>query len=162
MRFLLLIILLCVSAAPGWAADVESQAICTFTDQNEVSVRYNPVSTRDSSRPQNGKVWAPGGSPLLLFAQTPITVNNVDLPVGAYSLYLIPNKSDWTLIVNKNVNPRGTYSEKDDLVRTKMESAPLGSPSDHLNVSFGRIAPKQCELRVYYDKIGTWATLSEK
>jgi hypothetical protein len=162
MRFLLLIILLCVSAAPGWAADEESQAICTFTDQNEVSVRYHPVSTRDSSRPQNGKVWAPGGSPLLLFAQTPITVNNVDLPVGAYSLYLIPNKSDWTLIVNKNVNPRGTYSEKDDLVRAKMESAPLGSPSDHLNVSFGRIAPKQCELRVYYDKIGTWATLSEK
>jgi hypothetical protein len=162
MRFLLLIILLWVPAATGWAADAESQAICTFADQNEVSVRYNPVSIKDSSRLQNGKVWAPGGSPLLLFAQTPLTVNNVDLPVGAYSLYLIPNKNDWTLIVNKNVNPRGTYSEKDDLVRAKMEGAQLGSPSDHLNLSFGRIAPKQCELRVYYDKIGTWATVSEK
>ena len=162
MRLLLLIMMLCVSASPGWAATAESQAICTFTDQNEVSVRYDAVSTKGSSRPQNGKVWAPGGSPLLLFAQTPLTVNNVDLGVGAYSLYLIPNKSDWTLIVNKNVNPGGTYSEKDDLVRTKMEGAPLGSPADHLNVSFGRIAPKQCELRVYYDKIGTWAILSEK
>ena len=162
MRFLLFFFLLCFSAAPGWAADAESEAVCTFTDQTEVSVRYNPVSSKGSSRPQNGKVWAPGGSPLLLFAQTALSVNNVTLPVGAYSLYLIPSKGDWTLVVNKNVNPGGAYSEKDDLVRTKMEGAPLGSPADHLTVSFGRIAPKQCELRVYYDKIGTWTTLAEK
>lgn len=162
MRFLLLFILLCFSAAPGWAADAEADAVCTFADQNELSVRYNPVSTKDRSRPQNGKIWAPGGSPLLLFAQTALSVNHVGLPVGAYSMYLIPGKDDWTLVINKNVTHGGDYSDKDDLVRTRMTGAKLGSPAEHLTVSFGRIAPKECEMRVYYDKVGTWATLSEK
>ena len=65
-------------------------------------------------------------------------------------------------MINKNVSSGSAYNEKDDLVRTRMEGAKLGSPADHLTISFGRIAPKQCEIRAYYDQSGTWATLSEK
>ncbi|HEX4487497.1 MAG TPA: DUF2911 domain-containing protein [Terriglobales bacterium] len=159
MRYLLILIMLTASA---WAADAEANAVCTFADDTEMSVRYNPVSIKDNPRPQNGKVWAPGGSALLLFTQTELSLNNISLPVGAYSLYLIPDKNAWTLVVNKSVNPTGAYDEKADLVRLKMESAKLGSPADKLNISFGRIAPKQCEIRAYFDQSGTWATLSQK
>lgn len=162
MRLILLIVLLFVGTAPGWAASPEATAVCTFADQNELSVRYNAVSTKDSPRPQNGKVWAPGGSALVLFTQSELAVNNVKLPVGAYSLYLVPDKQDWTLIVSKNVNPTGAYDEKQDLVRARMEGAKLGSPAERLNISFGRIAPKQCEMRVYFDQSGTWTTVEEK
>jgi hypothetical protein len=161
MRLLLLSVIALLTAAPGWAANSEATAVCTFTDQTEISVRYNPVSTKENPRMQNGKVWAPGGSPLVLFTQSELSVNNVSLPVGAYSLYLIPGK-DWTLVVNRNVSLGSAYEEKQDLVRARMESAKLGSPADHLTISFGRIAPKQCEMRVYYAQSGTWTTLAEK
>lgn len=157
MRYLLILFLL---TAAAWAA--ESTAVCTFGDDTELSVRYNPVSTKDNPRAQNGKVWAPGGSALLLFTQSELSLNNISLPVGAYSLYLIPDKSAWTLVVNKNVSPASVYNEKEDVVRLRMEGAKLGSPADKLNISFGRIAPKQCEIRAYFDQSGTWATLSQK
>jgi hypothetical protein len=159
MRHLLILILL---TAPAWAAAAEATAVCTFADDNEVSVRYNPVSTKDNPKAQNGKIWAPGGSPMVLFAQTQLSVNNISLPVGAYSVYLIPGKDAWTLVINKNVSAGSAYDEKSDVVRLRMEGAKLGSPADHLNISFGRIAPKQCEIRAYFDQSGTWATLSEK
>jgi hypothetical protein len=162
MRFLLLLFLLWVGVAPGWAATPEADAVCTFADQTELNVRYQRVSTKDNPRPQNGKIWAPGGSPMVLFTQSELSVNNVSLPVGAYSLYLIPGKDTWTLVVNKNVSAGSEYNEKDDLVRVRMEGAKLGSPADRLNISFGRIAPKQCEMRAYFGQSGTWATLSEK
>ena len=162
MRLLLVMVLLFVGTAPGWAVNPEATAICTFADDTELSVRYNPASTKDSPRAQNGKIWAPGGSPLLLFTQSALSVNNVSVPVGAYSMFLIPGKDAWTLVVNKNVNPASAYDEKEDLVRARMEGAKLGSPADHLNISFGRIAPKQCEIRAYFDQSGTWATISQK
>lgn len=162
MRLLLLIILLCVGTAPGWAAGSESTALCTFGDETELSVRYIPASTKDNPRAQTGKIWAPGGSPLVLFTQSELSVNNVTLPVGAYSLYLIPGKDAWTLVVNKNVSQGSAYDEKDDLVRARMEGAKLGTPAERLNISFGRMAPKQCEMRVYFDQTGTWTTLLEK
>jgi hypothetical protein len=162
MRLLLLLILLFVGTAPGWAANSEATALCTFADETELTVRYNPVSTKDSPRPQNGKIWTPGGSALVLFTQSELSVNSVKLPVGAYSMYLIPGRDSWTLVVNKNVSSSATYDEKQDLVRARMEGAKLGSPAEHLNVSFGRIAPKLCEMRVYFDQSGTWTTLAEK
>jgi hypothetical protein len=157
-----LVMAVVASAVPGWADNPEATAICTFADDTELTVRYNPVSTKDNPRAQNGKVWAPGGSAMVLFTQSELSVNHVNLPVGAYSLYLIPGKDDWTLVVNKNVSSGSAYDEKQDLVRAHMEGAKLGSPAEHLNVSFGRIAPKQCEVRVYFDQSGTWTTLAEK
>jgi hypothetical protein len=159
MRQFIIFILL---AAPAWAAAAEATAVCTFADDNEVSVRYNPVSTKDSPKAQNGKIWAPGGVPLVLFAQTELSVNNISLPVGAYSVYFIPGKDAWTLVINKNVAAGSAYDEKSDVVRLRMEEAKLGSPAPTLNISFGRTAPKQCEIRAYFDQSGTWATLSEK
>jgi hypothetical protein len=158
MRHLLILILL---AAPAWAA-AEATAVCTFADDTEVSMRYNPVSTKDNPKAQNGKIWAPGGAPLVLFAQTELSINNVSLPVGAYSVYFIPGRDTWTLVVNKNVSAGSAYEEKSDVVRLRMEGARLGSPAEKLNISFGRIAPKQCEIRAYFDQTGTWATLSKK
>jgi hypothetical protein len=158
------VLLLAVISTAAWcaAAAQENNAVCTFADQTELSARYNAVSIKDNPKPQNGKTWAPGGKPILLFTQSPLTIANVDLAVGAYSVYLIPGREDWTMVVSKNVSGTGDYNEKDDLVRTRMEGTKLTAAADRLNISLGHVAPKQCELRVYYDKAAVWATVSEK
>jgi hypothetical protein len=83
------------------------------------------------------------------------------MPVGAYSIYMLPGKQNWTLIVNKNVSSKD-YDEKQDVVRMNMESGNLSEAVDPLQVSFAHAAPKECNLRIYYGKSGNWAEFMEK
>ena len=141
------------------AEDNSLIASCTFPDGNEVSVRYAPVSTKQ--KPPAGKPWAPGGTPIYLFTQTELTANNASLPVGAYSIYVLPAKQSWTLIVNKNVSSK-EYDEKQDVVRMNMQSGSLTEAVDPLQVSFAHVAPKECNIRIYYGKTGNWAEFKQK
>lgn len=162
MRILLCLVLqfMLPALAFAQASDANSAlASCNFQDGNEVSVRYNPVATKQKLA--LGRVWAPGGTPLYLFTQTEIVANNVPIPVGAYSIYLVPGKQNWTLIINKNVSSK-EYDEKQDLVRLNMESGTLSEAVDPLQVSFAHVAAKQCNLRVYYGKSGNFADFFEK
>jgi hypothetical protein len=130
---------------------------CTFQDGNQLTVRYSNVAPDKKRDLPLGKVWSPGDVPMLLFTESPLTVGNVAVPVGAYSMYVIPDKTKWTLIVSKNVTAGSAYDEKQDLVRVPMETGKLSLAAEQPQVSFGHIAPKVCSLRVDYAKTGAWA-----
>jgi Protein of unknown function (DUF2911) len=135
--------------------------VCTFEDGNQISARYIPTTT-DKDKLQNGKVWTPGGSPILLFTSTETTFGSSTVPVGAFSLYVIPAKDRWTMIVNKNVNPEAKYDEHQDLARAPMELGQVGEPAKELQLAFVRVASKECNLRIYFGKDGAWAEFKEK
>jgi hypothetical protein len=139
-----------------------ANALCTFTDGKEISVEYNNSVQVGKEELPLGKVWLPGGYPITLFTQIPLTIGNAQVPVGAYRLYVIPNKKDWTLIVSKNVTAGAAYDEKQDLVRAPMELGQLSAPAKQLQVSFAHMAPKLCSLRFYVGKIGAFADFQEK
>ena len=42
---------------------------------------------------------------MLLFTQGATTLGGSPIPVGAFSMYVIPGRDEWTLIVNRNVTP---------------------------------------------------------
>src|SRR6202161_4285943 len=79
-----------------------STTTCNLDDGRQVYVRYNAVSTKQE-RPPNGRPWAPGGSPMTLFSEAPLSLGSSTIPIGAYAVYAIPAKDHWTLVVNKNV-----------------------------------------------------------
>jgi len=135
--------------------------VCTFEDANQISARYIPTTT-DKDKLQSGKVWTPGGSPILLFTSTATSFGTSTVPVGAFSLYVIPAKDRWTLIVNKNVNPAAKYDEHQDIARAPMELGQLGEPAKELQLAFVRVASKECNLRIYFGKDGAWAEFKEK
>ncbi|MGA8151514.1 MAG: DUF2911 domain-containing protein [Terriglobales bacterium] len=137
-------------------------AFCDFEDGREVSIRYNSSVSSGKDEPHNGKVWLPGGSPITLFTDTPVTLNDSLIPVGAYSVYVIPTKKDWTLIVNKNVTAGAPYDEKDDVARGPMEMGEVDSPPKQLQASFAHSAPKVCSIRLYYGKVGAFVEFKEK
>jgi hypothetical protein len=143
-------------------ADPTATAICDFQDGKEITAEYNSSVMSDRDQPRNGKVWLPAGSPITLFTQVPLVLNHVDIPVGAYSMYVIPNKREWTLIVSKNVTSPKTYDEKQDLVRAPMEIGGVNSPPKQLELSFAHIAPKQCSIRIYYETTGAFVDFNEK
>jgi hypothetical protein len=142
--------LLALAAAQQPAADAQSMtSYCSFADENQVSLQY---STSHKDEPQNGKVWMPGGSAPVLFVQTPLVLGNVQIPIGGYTVYVIPGKKNWTLIVSKNVSVGAKYDEAQDLVRASMEIAQLTDSATALHASFEHSAPKTCSLRLDYGK----------
>ncbi len=147
-------LLLTMAAAQQPAAsDQTATATCDFADGNEVTLEYNTAHKDD---PQNGKVWTPGGTAMVLFAQAPLVLNNVDIPVGGYTAYVIPGKKTWTLIVSRNTTVSAPYNPSQDLAHASMDTAPLTEPADVLRVSFAHMAPKLCSLRLDYGKTGVF------
>jgi len=155
LHFLIVLFLSSVSFAQD--APQNSMASCTYADGNSLTVRYSDANPGKLRSLPNGKVWSPGDVPMLLFTETPVKVAGVELAVGAYSMYVIPDKGKWTLIINKNIAQGATYDEKQDLARTPMETGQLPAVIDQPHVSFGHIAPKVCSLRVDFAKTGAWA-----
>jgi len=146
------------AASTGKRAEV----VCTFADGKQMKVEYNSPPAKLEEEFHEGKVWEPGGSPMFLFAQTRLTLGSSVIPDGAYSLYVIPEKQSWTLVVNRNVTPGSKYDEKQDLVRAPMQIGQAEDTFKHPEVAFAHIAPKQCNMRLYYEKIGAWAEFREK
>ena len=83
-----------------------------------------------------GKIWEPGKQPLTLFTNSPLTIAGASVPVGAYTIYLIPNKKAWTLVVSKNTNTSAAYDQGMDIVRAPMQVGILTSPEQRSTVSF--------------------------
>jgi Protein of unknown function (DUF2911) len=139
---------------------VNSTATCTFQDGKEMSIQYDNSADVKNANLSSGKLWSPGKKPMVLFTQTDLTIGNSQIPVGAYSVYLIPGKDRWTLVINKNVKP-GEYNPQQDLVRAPMDVAQISAPQP-FSVVFAHMAPKQCNIRLYEAKTGAWAEFHEK
>lgn len=133
---------------------------CNLDDGRQVYVRYTPVPT-NKERIQNNKPWTPGGSPMTLFTEAPLTLGSSQIPIGAYTLYPIPARGNWTLVVNKNVTAGAPYDEKQDIARAPMETAQVESPSDALEVAFAHVGAR-CTIRIYIGKSASFADFTAK
>jgi len=165
MRILMIGVIMLCPLSFVFAQDASSAntatTVCTFDDGQQVSVQYNNSAAK-AEEPHNGKPWRPANAPMILFTQTALTINHVDVAPGAYSVWLIPDKKNWTFVVNKNVKPDASYDEAQDLVRESMEIGQLSDPAKQADLGFAHSSAKQCSLRVYYGRTGAWAEMGEK
>jgi hypothetical protein len=147
-------------APVAWAQNTSTD--CSFDDGKQMSIRYNDVDSKKDAA-KTGDVWAPGGKPMTLFTQTALTLGNSEIPAAAYTVYLIPGSDTWTLVVNKNVQEGAKYDQSQDVARVQMPKAELGDPVKKLKLTLAKMGGKQCNLRVYYGKVGTYgAEFKEK
>lgn len=98
---------------------------------------------------------------MTLFTEAQLTLGSSTIPIGAYTLYPIPARGNWTLVVNKNVTPGSAYDEKQDIARTQMETAQVEQPSDALEVAFAHVGAR-CTLRIYMGKSASFADFTAK
>jgi hypothetical protein len=150
-----LLALIFVITARSPAQDAQT-TYCNFEDGNQISVQYNPTVRE---QPHNGRVWSPG---ITMFVQTPITLGGSQIGLGAYSIHLIPDKKNWTLIVNKGVTAGAAYNSAEDVARGPMEIGEIPEPTKALQLSFAHMSAKECSLRVYYQKTGAFGEFMEK
>ena len=156
MRAIILIFVVVTALSFSAFSQDPQTTYCSFDDGNQVSIQYS-ATVKDA--PRNGKVWSPGA---ILYVQTPLTLDNTSIELGAYAVHFIPDKKNWTIIVNKNVTAGAAYDSAQDVARAKMDVGELPQPVKTLQMSFGHMAPKQCSLRVYYQKDGAFVDFMEK
>lgn len=79
-----------------------------------------------------GKLWRTGANePTMLHTTGPIVVAGVKLDPGTYSLYTVPDKEQWTIILNRSTTQwgdEGSYSEsikKEEVGRGYAGASPL-------------------------------------
>ena len=145
-----------VTLATAALAQNPQTAYCNFEDGNQVTMQYS-AAVKD--QPRNGKVWTPG---ITLYVQVPLTLGSTVIPLGAYTVYLIPGGKSWTLIVNRNVTPGAAYDSSQDVARSPMEVGEVPDAVNELQLSFAHMSAKQCNLRVYYGKVGAFTDFLEK
>jgi hypothetical protein len=170
MRRVMSLFLMLGCALVGWGmaqdAPAAATATCNFDQDSQLVVQYHPASINLkkslSTQVPYGRVWAPGGKPMTLFINTPVQIGPRLLPMGAYTMFVIPSAKQWTLVISKSTDMSGAYNEQHDLTRVPMDSGELPSPEAELNVSLGHTAPDQCTLRVDLDKTGHFTAFEKK
>ncbi|HKG06202.1 MAG TPA: DUF2911 domain-containing protein [Pedobacter sp.] len=88
---------------------------------------------------QFGKVWRVGANENteIRFYKTAV-IGGKKIKAGTYSLFAIPNKDKWTIIINKQIDKWGafSYDQTKDLVRTEVNVKSLDKPLETLSVTF--------------------------
>ncbi len=150
---LLIVVTMRATAQQNPDSTQTATALCTFEDGNEISIRYPnlPLQKRDL---RSGEVWPPAASPIFVFTSAPVTLGSTTIPRGAFSMYILPEKNKWTLIINKGVSPGAAYQQQQDVTRQPMDIAQLTDPQK-FEIAFATSA-KQCNLRIYYAKTGAF------
>lgn len=102
-----------------------------------------------------GKVWRTGANEATEITTTKdILVNNILLKAGTYSLFTIPEKDKWTIIINTDVGMWGAYNynPKKDLWRFEVASQSTDKIYEPFTISFDQ-RNELADLLIMWDNV---------
>ena len=100
-----------------------------------------------------GEPWRTGANEATTFVTTAdLMVGGQHVPAGKYTIFTIPNKDKWTLIISKKTGEWGIpYPGADsDLVRADMNASATSTPVENFTIAFDKGA-KDCTLRIEWE-----------
>lgn len=90
----------------------------------EIEVKYSRPSARGrvifGGLVPFGELWRTGAhDATTLHFSEPVKLNGYDIPADTFSMFTIPNRNEWTIILNKTAKMHGSsdYTPEQDLVR---------------------------------------------
>ncbi len=107
-----------------------------------------------------GEVWRAGANEATTFVtDSDVSVGGKLIPAGAYTLFTIPDKDKWTLIISKKTGEWGVpYPGAEfDFARVDMTASTLPSNVENFTIAFDK-NPTGCILRLDWET--TRASLS--
>jgi hypothetical protein len=88
---------------------------------------------------QFDKVWRLGANECTeICFNTPVFIGDKKIKPGKYSLFAVPSKDKWTIIVNKQLDRWGAfaYDEAQDVVRTDIPVTKLDKTIESFSIAF--------------------------
>jgi len=134
-----------------------AKASCTLADGKTITVDYS--SPRAKGRKifgglvPYGEVWRAGANEATTFVTTTdLMIGSAHVPAGNYTIFAIPNKDKWTLVISKKTGEWGTDypGEKEDLVRVPMSVSKTSAPVENFAIAFDQGGTK-CTLRMEWE-----------
>ena len=101
-----------------------------------------------------GQVWRTGAnSATTITFSEKVLVEGKSVPAGTYALFSIPEKDEWTIILNKTAKQWGayTYKEADDLLRFKVKAVDVKEKRETFTVAFANSTTKTTDLYLVWD-----------
>ena len=128
----------------------------------QVTIDYNSPSMRGRKIfgglvPYNS-VWRTGAnSATTLKTETDLKIGSATVPAGTYTLYTLPSKTTWKLIINKQTGQWGTqYDKSQDLARIDMQKNTLPQPQEKMSISFENTRGNTAQLHFRWDTTDVW------
>jgi hypothetical protein len=100
-----------------------------------------------------GVIWRTGANEAThLRTDRDLMIGTLRVPRGTYTLWTIPERDQWTLIVNRQTGQWGTeYDSTQDLGRVTMEVAPLQEPLEQFTIELDATSNAGAVLRMSWD-----------
>jgi len=152
------------SKRPSPAAHAEFQ----FSDGKTVIVDYS--SPRAKGRVvygglvPYGQIWRAGANEATTFVtNTDLMVGGKPVPAGSYTIFVVPNKDKWTLIINKKTGESGVPypGESSELVRIDMKASTLPAPVEDFLIAFDKTG-NNCTMRMDWETTRASVEIAEE
>lgn len=114
---------------------------------HKVTIEYNAPSARgrkvEGGLIPYGEVWRTGAdAATTLTTDADLTIDDLKVPKGVYTIYTLADKDGWLLIVNKQTGQWGTeYDAGQDLGRVPLKVTTLSAPVEKLELSLKGAGP---------------------
>lgn len=84
-----------------------------------------------------------------------VNVNGINVPAGMYSIFTIPGRSEWTMILNKefDMHLADDYEESEDIVRVRAQPQELETPVQRLTYEIVKTGEDSGEIQLSWDQI---------
>jgi hypothetical protein len=82
------------------------------------------------------QVWRTGANAATAFTtDAPLQIGGTTVPAGSYTLFTLPSRSGWKLIINKQTGQWGTeYHSDQDLARVNLSARALAEPVEQFTI----------------------------
>jgi hypothetical protein len=126
---------------------------------SEISIDYSRPSVRGrviyGDIVPFGKVWRTGAnaSTKITFGED-VKLDGNPVPAGMYALYTIPDKDEWTIILNKNTTLWGSdgYKQEEDYLRFKVKTAALSNKVESFTFNFSDLAATSANIEILWEQ----------
>jgi len=132
-------------------------AKCDLPGAGSITVDYS--SPRAKGRKIFGEVvpygepWRTGANEATTFVTTAdVMVGGKHVPAGKYTIFTVPNKAEWVLIVSKKTGEWGTNypGPENDLARIEMKASALPAAAENFTIAFDKTSGG-CTLRIDWE-----------
>lgn len=103
-----------------------------------------------------GKVWRTGANKVTsIELSEEVMINDKPVTKGKYALVTIPDKLEWTVIINKDADQWGTYNykESDDVLRFKVKPMTTMGNTETLTIEFEDTKPGSASVAIRWEKV---------
>ncbi len=127
---------------------------------SQIEITYNRPNKRGreifGSLIPYGEIWRTGSDEATeIYFSTRIKVQDLAIDSGRYELFTIPNKNNWEIILQKNLNQWGSYryNKENDVIRFSVVPQLLNTSIETFTISIDQVTANGGILNIAWDNI---------